>query len=147
MGGKGLKIRPMTLSDHSAVMRLWKVAGLPSKPKGRDRKGEFKKQLANPNTHYMVAELDGRVIGNILTTHDSRKGWLNRLAVHPKYRRKGLGKALVAESEKWLAKQGIGIFACQIEDWNEASLTMFEALGYRKQPDILYFTKKKNEDI
>lgn len=147
MAIKDLRIRPMTISDHNSVMALWEIAGLPSKPKGRDSKSSFKKQLADPNTHYMVAEVSGEMIGNILTTHDSRKGWLNRLAVHPKFRRKGLGKALVAESERWLAKQGIGIWACQIEDWNDVSMAMFEGLGYHKHLDILYFTKKKNEDI
>ena len=147
MIARGVKIRPMKISDYEPVITLWAAAGLPSKPKGRDGKRNFKHQLTNPNTRYMVAEASGEIVGNILTTHDSRKGWLNRLAVHPKFRRKGLGKALVAESEKWLATQGIGIWACQIEDWNDVSMAMFEGLGYHKHTDILYFTKKKNEDI
>jgi N-acetylglutamate synthase len=147
MAIKGLILRPMKITDYDPVIALWTTAGLPSKPHGRDSKSSFKHQLANPNTHYMVAEVSGEIVGNILTTHDSRKGWLNRLAVHPTLRRKGLGKALVAESERWLAKQGIGIWACQIEDWNEISMAMFEGLGYHKHTDILYFTKKKNEDI
>jgi len=147
MAINGIKIRSMKISDYGPVIALWAAAGLPYRPKGRDGRSGFKKQLANPNTHYMVAEINGGIIGNILTTHDSRKGWLNRLAVHPDFQRKGIGKALVAESERWLSRQGIGIWACQIEEWNQTSMAMFEGLGYQKHTDILYFTKKKGEGI
>jgi ribosomal protein S18 acetylase RimI-like enzyme len=94
-----------------------------------------------------VAEDKKRIIGSILATHDGRKGWLNRLAVSPNYRKRGIARMLVQEAEKRLLSRGIEIFACQIEDWNQTSMSVFENLGYTKHNDITYFSKRLRPDV
>ncbi len=42
---------------------------------------------------------------------------------------------------------GIEIIASSIEDWNTVSMKVFERLGYKRHPDIIYFTKRKNSDV
>ena len=82
---------------------------------------------------FLVAEVEGRIVGSVLVTHDGRKGWINRLAVHREYRRRGIGGALVSEAENWLIEQGIGIFACLIEGDNPLSAEVLEKLGLSDQ--------------
>jgi len=48
----------------------------------------------------MVAEADGRLVGCVLATPDGRNLYLGRLAVHPDFRRHGVGGLLLAEAER-----------------------------------------------
>jgi ribosomal protein S18 acetylase RimI-like enzyme len=139
------KIRPFRAADYDRVMELWAECGLPLKPKGRDSRASIASQLGQANVHFLVAEEGGkgRVIGTVLATHDGRKGWINRLAVDPEQRKRGLGRRLVREAERWLESQGLDILACLIEEANAVSMAVFERLGYKKHADIIYFAKRK----
>ena len=83
----------------------------------------------------------------MVVTHDGRKGWINRLAVHPSHRRQGLGRALIRAAEASLREQGIEIFAALIEPGNDVSLAVFEAAGYQDWPGIHYVSKRDRPDI
>jgi ribosomal protein S18 acetylase RimI-like enzyme len=87
------------------------------------------------------------MIGMIIGTDDGRKGWINRLAVDPKYRRKGVAMELVRILEGALKKRGRKIICTLIEDWNETSLALFEKVGYIKHEDIFYLSKREGEEI
>jgi N-acetylglutamate synthase len=81
-----------------------------------------------------------------LLTHDGRKGWINRLAVDPAYRRRGLAARLIAEAERWfLEDQGLQVWSALIESSNAASRSLFERLGYG-QVDVVYVTKRTAPD-
>ena len=142
-----MKIRKLRIGDYDKLIELWKIAKLSYRPYGRDRRNKIKEQIKQKCSIYLVAELDGKIVGSILGSHDGRKGWINRLAVLPEYRKQGIGKRLVAEVEKRLYKQGIGIIASLIEDWNKTSAKVFQRLGYEKHPEIIYFTKKRHPKI
>lgn len=139
----GLRIRTFRAGDYDRVMELWTAGGLPLKPRGRDSRENIDRQTRLPNVRFLVAEDKGRVIGTILATHDGRKGWINRLAVDAGLRKKGIGARLVREAEAWLESQGMDILACLIEDDNAVSMAVFEKLGYKKHPEIIYFAKRK----
>ncbi|MGE5741218.1 MAG: GNAT family N-acetyltransferase [Candidatus Aminicenantes bacterium RBG_16_66_30] len=140
-----LEIREFRIEDYDRVMEIWAEAGLPLKPQGRDSRENIARQIGLSNVRFLVAvEGDGgRVIGTVLATHDGRKGWINRLAVDPAVRRKGIGARLVGAAESWLESQGMDILACLIEEENAVSMAVFEKLGYRKHPEIIYFAKRK----
>jgi len=140
-------IRELTMKDYDALIRLWNDAGLLYKPQGRDKRDNIERQLKQSNTLYLIAEIDNRIVGSILGTHDSRKGWINRLAVSPSHRREGLAKRLVKEIEDRFSELGIDIMACMVEDWNTMSLQVFERLGYKRHPYIIYFSKRKNPEV
>jgi ribosomal protein S18 acetylase RimI-like enzyme len=141
---KRIIIRKMTMKDYDAILSLWDEGNIPSRPQGRDSKKNIRWQLQQPMSYYFVAEDHGEIVGAIFGTHDGRKGWINRLIVAPSYRQRGIAKRLVTEVEKGLAKNGIDIVACLIEDWNVPSMQVFERLGYTKHNDILYYSKRKS---
>jgi GNAT superfamily N-acetyltransferase len=87
--------------------------------------------------------LDGdELIAAIVVTHDSRKGWLNRLAVDPTRRRQGLASRLIRAAEEHLWEQGIRVIGVLIEDWNSASLALFAQAGYVDHPGVRYLSKR-----
>lgn len=136
-------IRQFNMEDYDELIALWTAAGLPHKPCGRDKREEIEKQMQFPNTNYMVLEIDGKMAGSVFATHDGRKGWINRIAVHPDYRNRGLAMILTKKAEDWLTGIGIDVLCCLIEDWNDKSMNLAQKLGYRKLPEIIYFAKKK----
>jgi ribosomal protein S18 acetylase RimI-like enzyme len=140
-------IRPITAGDYVAVCELWQAAGLSVRRRGRDARPEFLKQLAAFPTTYLLAERDGRVIGVILGTHDQRKGWINRLAVRPEYRRRGVARRLIEACGHALHAQGIGIISALVEKGNAASAAMFADAGYVSDVPVDYFRKRTRPDI
>ena len=140
-------VRELRAADYDALTALWHDAGLQFKPLGRDGRDRIERQIAGSNAVFLVAEMDGRLIGSVLATHDGRKGWINRLAVAPEFRRQGVAKRLVAEVESRLSERGIEIIACLIEGSNMESVRVLERLGYDKHPSIVYFTKRRDSEV
>lgn len=139
-------IRKYRDEDYPHVIALWTRTGLPLKPLGRDRRDRMKVQAEQPNVVFLVAEENGQLIGTVVGTHDSRKGWINRLAVEPASQKRGIARMLVKEVELWLGRVGIEIVACLIEEENPISMKVFEKLGYLRHRDIFYFTKRKSKE-
>lgn len=142
-----ITIRPIVSEDYPAVRQLWSMAGLSVRPHGRDARPEFLRQLAAFPTSYLLAECDGLVVGVIFGTHDQRRGWLNRIAVHPDHRRRGIARALIAACEQALHAEGIGIIVSLVEEENAASARLFADAGYSAQIPVHYFCKRTRPDI
>lgn len=140
-------IREFLIDDYDQLLDLWKRAGLPNKPKGRDSKEKIKHELQRGIGTFFIAEIDSRIIGSIHATHDGRKGWLNRVAVDLDYRRKGIASQLVKHAEQHLHNIGLEIITCLIEKWNHDSIQFFQELGYTKHSDIFYFSKRTHKDV
>lgn len=136
-------IRKFKISDYDQVINLWQLCQLPLKPQGRDSRWQLEQQIKLDQIIFLVAEKEGKVIGTVLASHDGRKGWINRLAVHPDARRQGLGTQLIKKAEEELEKQGLILLAALIEEENSASRDLFVRLGYEPHPEIVYFSKKK----
>jgi len=139
-------IRTLTLADYSQMVKLWEDAGLPTRLRGRDSKASIEAQMKACPEFFIGAFADAQLVGTVIASSDGRKGWINRLAVHPKHRRRGVAKALVAEAEKALRKNGVEIFSALIMDHNRASKELFKELGYEELEDVRYFSKRVNEE-
>ncbi len=139
-------LRHLTVDDYGAIIRLWKEAGLESvRLQGRDSHDAFAAQLA-AGQRVIGLEDAGQLIGAVLVTHDTRKGWINRLAIHPDHRRKGYATELIAAAERELRGMGFQIFAVLIEADNNASQELFAREGY-KAHDIVYMSKRNSNDV
>jgi len=142
-----VEIVPYTTEDYLKLIELWKHSYLPYKPHGRDSKERIEAEAKRGIGKFLFAVVGNQYVGTILVTHDGRKGWINRLAVLPEYRNKGIAKKLVDAAEKWLNEQDIEIYACQIEDYNKESFEVFKKLGYIPFEGIHYLTKRKYPEV
>ena len=95
MTAADVRFRQMRAEDIPAVLRLWEQSGLDNRPTGRDAPVALTQQLGTMGRHFWLAELDGRIVGVVLGTHDSRKGWINLRGWHSPFhqgsRLSGLG--------------------------------------------------------
>ncbi len=144
----GLHIRRLGLEDYDELLALWQRAGLHSlKPQGRDSRAGLTRQLTSTIQIILGLEVDGQLVGAVVATHDSRKGWINRLVVNPDHRRRGYAARLIAAAEETLREQDIHVIAALVESDNPASLALFQKVGYiESDPGIHYLTKRDSED-
>ncbi len=144
----GDHIRRLGLGDYDALLALWQRAGLHSlSPQGRDSRASLARQLASTVQTILGLEVDGQLVGAVVATHDSRKGWINRLAVDPDHRRQGHGVRLIAAAEEVLREQGMHVIAALVESDNPASLALFQKAGYAEiDTGIHYLTKRDSDD-
>lgn len=140
---QNIKIRKFQMEDYEVVLALWQACGLPAKPTGRDSREKIQKEISRDFTHFLVAELDNKLIGTVVATTDGRKGWVNRLAVTEELRHNGIARLLLEKAEQIFNDMGIEIFTCLIEADNETSMNFFQKSGYVKHTDIIYFSKRK----
>jgi ribosomal protein S18 acetylase RimI-like enzyme len=138
--------RRLRADDYPRIVALWQAAGLPFRPQGRDSHRAFEAQLAGGTQIVLGVEVAGELVGVVVATHDGRKGWLNRLAVHPDHRRRGIARQLIAASEAALREQGIHIIAALVEGDNPASLAVLKAAGYHEHEDIRYLSKRESAE-
>lgn len=139
-------IREMRMGDYDLVQLLWAEAALPFRPQGRDQPDRVARELRKGTAVFLLAEVDGRLAGVVLGTHDGRKGWINRLAVAPAYQRRGIARRLVRETETRLEALGLEVVAALIETHNQESLSFFQAIGYLHATDLEYVSKRRSDE-
>ena len=138
---EGLSIRLLGSDNIMDVHALWKESGLEFHPSGRDSVTHMTQEIQQGKLFIAGAYHGQALLGVALGTDDGRKGWINRLAVKPGYRREGVGTQIIAFCEARFKSQGLRMACCLIEDRNEASLTLFQEIGYAVRKDILYLRK------
>jgi ribosomal protein S18 acetylase RimI-like enzyme len=149
MSQEDVHIRRLELEDYDELMALWQQSGLHSlRPKGRDSRAALAEQLASGVQTMLGLEIDGQLVAAVVATHDSRKGWINRLVVKPEHRRRGYAQRLIEEAERVLREQGMRVIAALIESDSTASLALFQQAGYVEiDKKIHYLTKRDGDDV
>ena len=142
-----MQIRRLTAADYDGIVNLWSVSTLPYKPKGRDSREAIAAEMKLNPDFFLGAFDEERLVGAAVVSCDSRKGWINRLAVHPDCRRRGIAVDLINECESVIKKRGLKLFCALIEESNEQSIRLFKKRGYVEHRDILYFCKRESDDV
>jgi ribosomal protein S18 acetylase RimI-like enzyme len=143
MVAQDLVIRPFDHDDEEAVISLWESAGL-TRPWNDPRKDIARKMRIQPEW-FLVALLDGEVIGSVMAGYDGHRGWINYLAVTPSSRRAGVGRALMREAEQILGEAGCPKINLQVRDTNDSAVGFYEALGYTTD-DVISLGRRLEHD-
>ena len=129
-----LSIRCFEASDTDAVVALWQEAFPEYRDVTRPQRNphlSIANKMATQPELFFVAELDGRVVGTVMSGYDGHRGWMYSLAVDTAYRRLGIGKQLVAHAEAALTARGCPKVNLQVLSAKEDIRAFYEALGYR----------------
>jgi len=141
-----LLVRNFKAEDYWNLINLWDISGLPYKLKGRDSMERIVLEISCDRSRILIIEIQNQLVASVLVSHDGRKGWINRLAVDPKFRKAGLATILIHEAEEFLSSLNIDVISCLINKNNYASQELFTKEGYGQDTEILYFSKRKNND-
>ncbi len=124
--------RPRVLAlDRLAFDSFWQL----------DETGLVEALRATPRARFRVA-VDVRadhtaatgIVGYAITGRAGRHGFLQRLAVHPTWQRRGIGRALVVDGLVWLHRRGVERAAVNTQLENRRALALYEALGFKREP-------------
>lgn len=138
-GPPGCAIRPATEGALAAVLELWAAAD--ADPTVTDTRESLRRLWTTDDQALLVAELDGELIGSVIAAWNGWRGSLYRLAVDPRYRRRGLATALVREAEMRLRERGaVRIDAIVAED-DVAAAGFWSASGYVHHEHRLRFVR------
>lgn len=142
-----MEIRQLTIDDYQLMTSLWTKAGLSVRPQGRESKEAIAREMEASPDFFLGAYENDSLIGLVILSSDLRKGWINRLAVSPQYRHKGVAKTLISEAERILRERRLKLFAALIDDDNLASKELFRKCSYIEHHGIVYFSKREYEQI
>lgn len=96
---------------------------------------------ASPAAYAHVAEVDGAIAAGALwfvnfSTWDGVPGiYLEDLFVRPEFRRRGLGRALLAELAREAVSAGYTRLSWAVLNWNVDAIALYESVGARPQPE------------
>lgn len=142
-----MEIRQIKQNDIEKIISLWNAAGLETRPDGRDSAENLSEFIKNNSDLCLCAEIEGMIAGCVIGSDDGRKGWFNRLAVHPDHRNKGIASALIKELESALRKRGRDVFAATIYRENAASTALFKKAGFSLENSIVYLRKSDENSL
>jgi ribosomal protein S18 acetylase RimI-like enzyme len=136
-------IRPYQPADEAAVVALWDRCNL-TRPWNDPRKDVRRKLAVQPDL-FLVGELDGAVVGTVMVGYDGHRGWINYLGVDPACRRRGLGRALMAEAERRLRQAGCPKVNLQVRTSNADAIEFYRRIGFAMD-DVVSLGKRLEHD-
>jgi len=81
---------------------------------------------------FLVAKVRGRLAGYIATCVERRNAEIVSLAVHPDYRRRGVGAALLRRTLKRLSGTGVRRAELMVRTGNRAGAQLYRTFGFRR---------------
>ncbi len=111
------------------VIALWNEV-LPDAAPHNDPATAIRKKVAVERDLFLVAEVDGAVVGTVMGGYDGHRGWIYAVAVDSRHRHRGIGTALIRRLEAALSESGCLKVNLQIRASNGEVIAFYERLGY-----------------
>lgn len=91
----------------------------------------FRKEITeNHLAFYIVAEISGRMVGYAGLWGIVDEGHITNVAVHPDFRRKGIGEALITVLLSHTREKGIVSHTLEVRASNDAAISLYLKFGF-----------------
>jgi ribosomal protein S18 acetylase RimI-like enzyme len=137
-------VRAFKEVDEARVIELWTFAGL-VRP-WNNPKRDIARKLKVQRELFLVAELDGVIVGTVMAGYDGHRGWVNYLAVDIGQRRRGIGTALMRDAERRLLLLGCPKLNLQIRRENTGVQAFYAALGFTEDAAVSMGKRLEKDD-
>ncbi|MBU1699869.1 MAG: GNAT family acetyltransferase [Candidatus Eisenbacteria bacterium] len=130
-----MTIRPYEESDEAGVAALWREV-FPDAPLWNHPETDIHRKLTVQRELFFVAKAqpesasESEIIGTAMGGFDGHRGWVYYVAVNPRLRRKGIGKALMERVERGLIEIGCPKLNLQVRADNHTVISFYRRLGY-----------------
>ncbi len=133
-----VSVRRIAKSDYAAAAAIWRDV-LDIRSATEEHVAATYEQMA-PDDRYctFVAAADGKVVGlaaavKVLAIgHPGGYVKMNGLGVLPEYRRRGIGRLLMDQVERWAVEQGAPYIGLASGTGRKEAHAFYEHLGYQK---------------
>lgn len=85
---------------------------------------------------------DTAAVGYAVTGRSGRRGFLQRLAVHPDHQRRGVGRTLVLDALRWLRRWRADDVIVNTAHDNAAARSLYERIGFRVLDEQLFVLER-----
>src|SRR5262249_1407160 len=90
---------------------------------------------ATPSVRFRMARSsNGTVAGYAICGRSGRRGFVQRLAVHPSGQGRGTGRRLLIDGLRWMRRHGVTRAAVNTQTDNEAALALYLKTGFLEDP-------------
>jgi ribosomal protein S18 acetylase RimI-like enzyme len=137
-------VRAFKEADEARVIELWTFAGL-VRP-WNDPKKDIARKLKVQRELFLVAELDGVIVGTVMAGYEGHRGWVNYLAVDIGQRRRGIGTALMRDAERRLRLLGCPKINLQIRRENTGVQAFYAAIGFKEDAAVSMGKRLEEDD-
>ena len=127
-----LVIRDYRRTDEAVIKGLWRDCEL-NKP-WNDPTQDIDALTRAQQAQLLVGELDGQVVTSAAAAYDGHRGWVYYVCVAPALQSQGMGRAIMAAAEKWLAVRGVDKVQLLIRPENKTAHSFYAAIGYHVAP-------------
>ncbi|HEX4093496.1 MAG TPA: GNAT family N-acetyltransferase [Trebonia sp.] len=129
-----LELRTGTPADVDELLGLWAEAA-ENAERAPDTREAVTALLGRDPEALIVAEDAGRLVGSVIAGWDGWRCHLYRLAVHPDWRRRGVGSALLRAAEDRFTTVGGARADAMVLTGNGLGQSLWQAGGYRSQDE------------
>ena len=127
--------------DYPAIRSLWENAGPGIQLRRSDGPEEIQKKLLRDPDLFLVADLDGRLVGTVLGGFDGRRGLIYHLAVVSSERESGIGGMLMDEVEKRLKEKGCIKSYLLVTTENQNAMRFYDKHGWSRMGSVFVYGK------
>jgi ribosomal protein S18 acetylase RimI-like enzyme len=135
-----VEIASLTIAAYEDVLALWRQCEGIGLSEADSRENIQAYLQRNPGMSFL-ATADGVVVGAVLCGHDGRRGYVHHLAVHPRFRRRGIGRQLVDQCLRALQQARIQKCHLFIFNRNRDGIAFWKDAGWTPRSDISVISK------
>ena len=138
-----LAIRNYNAKYEKDVITLWKCCNL-LVPQN-DPKLDIKEKMNFQPALFFIGLVNNKLVSSIMIGYDGHRGWINYLAVHPNYQRKGFGTTMMDFATNKLLSLGCQKINVQVRKSNSSAMKFYNKIGF-KDDEVIGLGKriKKN---
>lgn len=117
-------------ADYAAALKLWEGIERGVRIGRSDTPAEIERKLQRDADLFLVADVNGVIVGTIIGAYDGRRGMIYHLAVQKEFRNQGVASRLLDEVEQRLRARGcVKCFLFAAED-NDAAVEFYSHRGW-----------------
>lgn len=137
-----VRFRPMTLDDVERVSELEQLAF----PTPWPAEAFFNELTINKHARYIVAEADGEVVAYCGMWMLLDEAHITNVAVHPRYRGKGIGERLLRQMMSRALAEGGKKMTLEVRPSNRIARRLYEKLGFSERGIRKKYYSDNDED-